>query len=206
VTTTRLLRPASLAHAVALLDVERGRWRGRDSESECSQRKHRFAPRHVAEVTAREAFSRDVHRHQRGCNGRNTDGRNTIETPAVYLKLKLAMEQEQGGSSSRQMTAIVAPVDLQVTAMGATVGHPTRLGVLLATPSATNFACGGSINMKLLPKITINEGKRLPTVLSFQLDCKQVGDIKSLAKQSGHRPTSPLHPSCSCCRAPRELL
>jgi len=72
VTTTRLrpaflyVHTACLAHTVALLDVERGRWRGRDSESECSQWKHRFAPRQVAEVTAREAFSRVVLRHQRG--------------------------------------------------------------------------------------------------------------------------------------------
>ena len=113
---------------------------------------------------------------------------------------------EQEGSISRQMTAMGAAVGHHVTAMGATVEHPswdarTRLGVLLATPSATNFACDGSINMKLLPKITLNMGKRLPTVLSFPLDSKQVGDIKSLAKQSGQRLTSPLHPFCSCCRA-----
>jgi hypothetical protein len=59
--------------------------------------------------------------------------------------------------------------------------------------------------MKLLPKITLNKGKRRPTMLSFPLDSKQFGDIKSLAKQSGHRPTSPLHPFCSCCRGPRAL-
>jgi hypothetical protein len=133
----------------------------------------------------------------------------TVKICSLLLnKTPQAMEQE--GSSSRQMTAMGAAVNRQATSMYATVEHPswdarTRLGVLLATPSATNFACGGSINMKLLPKITLNKGKRLPTVLSFPLDSKQFGYIKSLAKQSGHRPISPLHPFCSCCRAPRAL-